>query len=292
MRVGFVIVSFNGGEDLANCVISLLKVSKKYNRKVIVVDNDSKDRSVEKIKKSNKVILILNNKNLGYAGAINKGIQKAVSLDCDYLVFLNQDTFFKNDFLTEIILGMESDRRVGVGSGLIVFTKNGKRLYDGGGKFNHFLGRGNHFHLSNKPSWKKMEVDYMAGCLMVLKREVVEKVGLFDEDYFLGYEDVDYCMKVKNKGYKRCVFSKSEIYHKGSTSLKLLSGDWIYYWTRNRLLFIKKNYCVTQLVVNMIGIISYSLYFSFMVFVKSPRRTRDLFGGYWDFLSLKAGERC
>ena len=83
-------------------------------------------------------------------------------------------------------------------------------------------------------------VDYITGCCMLIKREVVEKIGLMDEDYFLYFEDVDWCLKARRAGYKCVLASNSKIWHKVSQSTKEGSFSYIYYHTRNGLLMAKK----------------------------------------------------
>lgn len=268
-----IIVNYNGWQDTKECLKSLEELNYD-NFEIIVVDNASTDNSVKhlnshirSIGNHSQIRIITNAENLGFAGGNNVGIKYALkqkvapvksSKDdngASYILLLNNDTIVNRNFLKELIKVGEGDKKIGI-LGPKIFFYNSKRVWFNGGKINWLYTRG--IHISNKVrrvsdrSNKSRhgrddqtsgvnEVDYITGCCLFIKREVIEKIGLMDEDYFLYYEDVDWCLKTRKAGYKCVLVPKSIIWHKASSSAKEGSSSYIYYHTRNGLLLAKKN---------------------------------------------------
>jgi GT2 family glycosyltransferase len=186
-----------------------------------------------------KTIVIDNDKeNRGFAGGNNLGIKQALEKGADYVLLLNNDTVVEPNFLKELVEAGESDKKAGI-------------LGPIGGKINWLYTKGVHVTKNNK---------YISGACMLVKREVIEKIGLMDEEYFLYCEDVDWCLKARKAGYKCVVVLEAKIWHKVSSSAKAESFSYIYYHTRNGLLLAKKN------APFFIKILAYL--WSFWIFVK------------------------
>lgn len=248
-NVSIIILNWNGWRDTIECLESLEKINYQ-NYEIVVVDNSSKDDSVPQIKKYlseskfQNLKFKVQNSNLGFAGGSNKGIEYAVKNGADYILLLNNDTLVEPDFLNEMVKIGEGDKKIGLIGPKIYFypPENPPRAWFCGGKINWLKTRGSHIKhgLSEKPEIPKTS-DYLTGCCLLIKRKVIEKIGGLSEEYFLYYEDTDYCLRAQKFGWQ-CVYAPSAvIWHKISRSAKEFSPSYIYYHTRNGLMLARKN---------------------------------------------------
>lgn len=248
--VSIIIVNWNGKENLRGCFQSLAKIS--YSPyEIILVDNGSNDGSVEMVKKLTKlnkrIKLIGNKENLGFAKANNQGFKKAKG---KYILLLNSDTKVAPDFLTKLIGVMEKDEKISVVQPKIIFMDS-KRL-QAGGAFLTNTGFLYHYGYGKDPNNGKynhrMEIFSANGSCMLVKREVIEKVGLFDPDFFCYFEETDFCWRVWLAGYKIVYVPDSVIYHKGAQSAQRLPISFIQYHSfKNRLCTYLKNFSFKNL---------------------------------------------
>jgi len=290
MKIACIVLNYNGGEEVLTCLGSLAPFVKKYNFEILLVDNNSSDGSVRKIRKRFPTTeIICNKKNLGYAGGNNIGIKAALSNGSDLVVLLNQDVEVKKDFLEKILYKIKKDDKLGIAGSLITFYKGKTKYYDLGGAIDWFWARAVHCNLKKRPGWEKKEVDYVAGCCMLVKKEVFERVGLLDEDYFFGWEDVDFCLKAKKAGFETVIFNSGEVFHKGSTSIGYLSSGWVYYCLRSRLLFIKKHLGIKGLILRLGAPVISVLAWSLVFYLKRPERLKAIWASYSDFLKGMKG---
>ena len=268
-NVHIIVLNWNGRDDTLECLKSLQQINYD-NYKIIVVDNGSEDGSVFEIKKNFPEMKIIENKrNLGFAGGNNIGMKYAVENEADYVLLINNDTTVDKNFLSELVEMGESDKKIGAVGSKIYFHSEPNRIWFAGGKVNWLKNKGTHLGLDeidNGQYDKIREVDYLTGCCLLIKREVIEKIGVLAEDYFLYYEDTDFSARVKNAGYKIIYVPKSKIYHKISRSTKPGSPSYIYYHVRNGLVMAKRNgsflskiilylYCVFLFLKQIIKII-------------------------------------
>jgi hypothetical protein len=175
---------------------------------IVVVDNASSDDSVAKIKDKDLKIL-KNKKNLGFAAGANIGIKYVLRQGTEAILLLNPDTIVTKNFLRPLVKNPAD-----IVSPVIKFKRDGSRIYDFGGKINWWLGRTS--HIANFSE----DIDYISGCAMLIKRPVLEKIGFFDERFFLYFEDVDFCLRAKKAGLKISVEPKSVIFHQLSGTAK------------------------------------------------------------------------
>ena len=212
-RLDIIILNFNGGKDILSCLSSLqlIKVPRGWRVRLLVIDNGSTDGSVRKIQKlkikKQKLKIIKNHKNLGFAAGINVGIRRAINQDADVVLLLNQDTTVAKNFLKPLM-----ENQADITAPVIKFKRAGEWVYDLGGKVNLSLGRTHHLESDKIEDLGK--VDYVSGCAMLIKRPVFEKIGLLDKRFFLYFEDVDFCLRAKKAGFKIAVEPKSVVLHK------------------------------------------------------------------------------
>ncbi len=216
-KVFIIVLHYKNWKDTNECLRSLEKLDYD-NFETIVIDNDKE--------------------NLGFAGGNNVGIKQALEKKADYILLLNNDTIVELGFLKELVKVGESDKKIGI-LGSVIYDYQSKKIHFAGGKINWLYTKGVHETCNMKHGTK--EVDYITGCCLLIKREVIEKIGLMDEDYFLYFEDADWCLKARKAGYKCVLVPNSKIWHKPSSSAIEGSFSYIYYHTRNGLLMTKKN---------------------------------------------------
>jgi len=256
MKVFVVILNLNGKDFTLDCLTSLedLKKPKNCQVELIVVDNGSTDGSVAAIKKSfPKVAVLENKKNLGFAEGNNVGFRFGLKKGADYVLLLNNDTIVDKNFLVELLRQGE-DKRVGILGPKIYFapgyefhkerykeSQRGKVLWYAGGQmdWDNVLASHRGVDEVDRGQYDKVsETDFVSGCCMLVKRQVLEKVGLFDPRYFLYYEDNDLCQRAKRAGFKLLFVPAAHLWHlNAGTAGGSGSSLQEYYISRNRLLF-------------------------------------------------------
>lgn len=227
--VSIIIVSFNTKEFLESCLRSLKKHTTGIDYEVIVVDNNSTDGSVEKIKDTNQNSKIIQNKkNLGFAKANNQGIKKSQGR---YVLLLNQDTQFVENSLNKMGTWMDTHQEIGIVSCRLVNAD--KSTQATGGSFPTF-GRvflwasflddlpfvrsifGSYHPHAGRYFDKEHQQDWVTGAFMLIRRQVINKIGYLDEDFFMYGEDVEYCLRAKKAGLQVWYTPITQIIHLGS----------------------------------------------------------------------------
>jgi len=240
-------INWNGLEDTLESLDSLYKI--KYpNYNIIVVDNGSHNNEPELIKeKFPDLQLIKNKENKGFAIANNQGMRIALEHDAKYILLLNNDTTVKNDFLNILVEYAEHNKDVGIVSPKILYY-NSERIWSMGTKIRYIFGIPIHiFNGKNSTEINRIiEPDFASGCAMLIKKEVINKIGLLDQDYFSYTEDADFSYRARKAGYKIMVIPESIVWHKKSASAGIkgsnkLSPIQAYLRARNGIIFGKKN---------------------------------------------------
>ena len=240
-RISIITINYNGIQDTC-ALIETIPFNDKME--VIVVDNASKNDEATEIKnKYPHVKVIRSDKNLGFAGGNNLGIQASRG---NYIFLVNNDTIFKDFNIQVLIDKLESSPKIGVACPKIRFTWGKHPIQFTGytplSKItvrNKAIGFGEEDHGQyNSPH----SSPYAHGAAMMLKREVVDRVGLMPECYFLYYEEIDWSMMISHAGYEIWYEPACTIYHKESQATGQNSPLHTYYITRNRLLLVKRNW--------------------------------------------------
>ena len=240
-----VILNWNGRDDTIECIKSVNNISYP-NYEIILVDNGSKDNSIDSIKNIYKDIFIINNeKNLGFAEGNNVGIRFALNKDAKYIWLLNNDTIVHPDALAAMVDVGERIPECGILGSKIYYYDKPDLIWFAGATINWKRAVSYHTGIYQKdhPQYGVLkEVDRITGCSMVVKSELCEKIGLMDEKLFLYVEEVDWCVRAKNAGYKIFYVPDSKVYHKISSSTGEDFGIiYNYFHTRNFLYVIRKN---------------------------------------------------
>lgn len=236
-----IIVNFNGSKDTIECVKSIKNINYQ-NYKIVVVDNNSDKNNKELLDEiKDDAIFIFNKENSGFSKANNIGIKYSLEQNADFILLLNNDTVVTTEFLNEALKSFQIDNNIGIVSGKINYYDNNEKepWYDGA-KIDWFRFCGKKFK-GKAISSNEHYVSLISGCMMLIRKDVFYNVGLLPEEYFMFYEDIDFCAMVANKGYKLVYNSSSVIYHKVSRSSGGSESPFlIKYCTRNWRIFINK----------------------------------------------------
>lgn len=246
-KVSIILLNYNTSDDLIECIKSLDNINYP-NYEIIIVDNCSNENEIKKLnlylEKRKDCIFIQNNRNNGFAGGNNLGIKYALENKTDYILLLNSDTLVNKDFLTILVNTAEGDKEnIAIVTGKILYYPDKKKLWYAGGyiDWERFIGK--HYgegEVDNGQYDQTKSITFSSGCLMLINTSLNFKKYL-PEEYFMYYEDVDYCAGILQNGFKIIYNPNSVIYHKiGSSSGGEQSAFTIRWSNRGRYIFMNK----------------------------------------------------
>jgi GT2 family glycosyltransferase len=263
--VSAIIVNYNGGKFVLDCADSVLR-SAYPSVEVLIVDNSSTDGSLrgieEKFEKDERVRVIKNSRNSGYAAAINLGVKAA---NGDYLAILNNDTAPHADWLNRPVELMEEDRSVGAVQPVLFYYDRPRVINDAGHFIDEFAVVYSRNHLPDRDPSLNAEDEIFAatGAAMIVRKTTFEEIGGFDSDFFLLFEETDFCWRVWLSGQRVVLVPKSGVYHRARGSYRLAYKT-SYLFNRNRICSMLKNsetrYAVRNIPANFLIIIGTGLY--------------------------------
>ncbi len=262
--VSVITVNFNHNHITEELLNSIAKENTYPSLEIIVVDNGSKINPVTEWKeKYPNVAFIRSDINLGFAGGNNVGIKAAKG---DYLFFVNNDTEFTTGLVETLVKTLDDETKVGIVSPKIrYFDQKDMLQYAGYTDMNYYTCRNNcigQFENDNGQYDKVTgKTGFAHGAAMMIKREAVDKAGLMPENFFLYYEEMDWCDHIKRAGYEVWVNMQALIYHKESVSVGRKSALKEYFMNRNRILFIRRNANFSQRL----------FFYFFFILVVTPR---------------------
>ena len=256
MKLSVVIVNYNVKYFLEQALYSVKKACNGIDAEIIVVDNHSVDGSCEMVKHkfANQVILIENKENVGFSKANNQAIRIAKG---EFILLLNPDTVVEEACFSKTITFMEQTPNAGC---------VGVKMIDGSGKFLPESKRGlptptvafykifglaalfpkskrfGKYHLGFLDKNKTHQVDVLAGAFMMLRKTVLDKIGLLDEDYFMYGEDIDLSYRVTKAGFFNYYFPETTIIHYKGESTKKTSVNFVFTFYRAMIIFAQKHY--------------------------------------------------
>lgn len=243
-KVSVITVNFNQSFITEQLLSSIANTNTYPAIELIVVDNASKINSVTEWQmKYPDITFIRSEKNLGFAGGNNLGIQKATG---DYLFFVNNDTEFTPGLIQTLVDILEANPKVGMVSPKIRYFDQPNMLqYCGFTDMNYYTCSnyciGQFEDDRGQYDDKLGRTGYAHGAAMMLKREAMDKAGLMAENFFLYYEEMDWCDHIKKAGYEIWFVPQALIYHKESVSVGKASALKEYFMNRNRILFTRRN---------------------------------------------------
>ncbi len=229
-NVWVVIVSYNSGEHLRSLCASLQKQTISHN--VVIVDNASTDKSLDFLKKSNlHCTIITNEANRGFAVGANQGASFANGKDATHIIFINPDAVLTPDCMEHLVRSLD-DGAVGAVSPVIYKDFAKEELWFKGGEMDFWRHRVTH-------SEDEVRTRFLSGCILALRSDVFEKVGGFDEQFYLYYEDADLSLRLRKNGYKLMVEPDAEAFHAEQSEDASVAKT--YFLTLSGLLFFDKH---------------------------------------------------
>ena len=239
--VSIILLSYNSQKDLEECIPSLMNQT-YANYEIILIDNASKDKTVEFVKINYPDIKIIKNeRNIGYAEGNNIGVRYAKG---EYIVILNPDTITERDWLYQLIKPLKDYHA----STSKILMHGQRDTINTCGNHSHFTGidfcRGLYENIS---CFSKVEdVNSISGCSFAIRKDIFEKIGGFDPDFFLYLEDIDLSWRLRIAGYKIVFVPTSIIYHKFQLKVPPMKE---FYLEKNRYMMLIKNYNIQTLVL-------------------------------------------
>ena len=271
-KIAIIIINWKKYDLTLNCIDSVLKSSYK-NFKIILIDNEAQNSFPDEINKSEKIKIIKNENNEGFSKANNQGIKYSIKHGYDYVLLLNNDTLIKNDLIDSLIQQSSTLNQKIIQP--LILNYDGSKIWNAGGKINNFFGtfqtleKGKGFKYFKR---NRTYTDWFTGCCVLIKVEIFNHVGYFDERFFAYYEDVDYSIRLKKMGYSIALMTNSYLQHYESASSKSLNkiegnlSPYVHYLNiRNHILLLKKHSksfnLIGVLLYQLVKIFSYLLYF-------------------------------
>lgn len=246
-HVTIVILNWNREADTLECLESLARMNYP-SFSVIVVDNGSTDGSPEAIERWGRenlpLTLIRNAENRGFVRGSNQGIRHALSKSTDYVFLLNNDTVVEPDALSLLVATAERSGNIGMAGPKIYQYGKDNVLDSAGTRTIPWLAQGfliGHGEEDHGQYDNPGEIPYVTGTALLVKRVVLEDVGLMDEDYFCYFDDFDWGLKARKAGYRLLLEPKSVVRHKGSQTAGFNSPFYMHHMVRSRILFARKN---------------------------------------------------
>jgi GT2 family glycosyltransferase len=244
--LAIIVLNWRSPTETLACLGSLTQVNCP-GATVMVVDNGSDDDSVPRIRQHfPDVPVVETGANLGYAGGNNVGIHHALEKGAEFVCILNNDVTVEPDFLAPLLAALQSAPEVGVTTPLVAEHAGGGRVWALGSAVNWRTAEVTRQHAAEPMTvWSRrdpFEVEIVSGAVMLVKREVFERVGLMDEGFFLYFEEVDWSLIVRQAGYRILAVPTSVVWHEVSATLGISSPAIDYYMTRNHLAFITRHW--------------------------------------------------
>lgn len=261
--VSIVTINYNNTQVTLELLLSISECTYK-NVQVIVVDNGSFENPTEKVKAEfPKVEVIRSEKNLGFSAGNNLGFKKTKG---DLVFFVNNDTLLAENLIEELIKPFFEIKNLGIVSPKVIYYESPNLIqYAGSTEISALTGRNKVIgqgQTDNDELYQSGLTCFAHGAAMIIRKNLLKKIGGFPDVYFLYYEELDYSIRLRRAGYKIYYNNKAVIYHRVSYSVGEESPLKVFYMTRNRILFMRRNFPGIRYIV-------FVLFFTFFSIPKS-----------------------
>ncbi len=241
--VMIVILNTNRRDDTLEC-LHALAASSYANQQVIVLDNASTDGSVAAIRAAFPAVRIINlTQNSGYAGNNNVGIAAALTAGAAWVLILNEDTLLASDCIEHMVATGEAEATIGIVGPLVLHHDEPETIQSAGGRMNNAWQAWHHGQ--NQPSSTApvapQSVEWISGCAIMVRREVITQIGMFDERFFYYWEETEWCLRARRAGWRIILEPAAWLWHKGVQRDYRPKPSVSYYDTRNHLLLLRKH---------------------------------------------------
>jgi len=245
------IVNWNQPNLTIDCIKSLK--SQDYElAEIIVVDNGSSDQSIKLIKNEYEDIdIIQNNKNLGFAAGVNIGLKAAFKRGADFAFLINNDAYLSKDTISTLM--HHENKKISLYAPMIFYADQPNIIWSIGGKLNKLILEYSKDFRGKKDPGNLPEIiycDFVTGCCLLIPRDLIKNVGLLDQsNFFMYYEDADWCNRIRNSGLNIAVISNAKAWHKISMSSGGSNSQFERYWmARSSVLYFRKHASRWQLL--------------------------------------------
>jgi len=244
-KISVVIVSYNVRSLLVACIDSVRKALEGLDGEIIVVDNDSKDDTVDYLSEHcPDVRLIANHENVGFARANNQAIRLSAS---EYVLLLNPDTVVYPETIRNCVQFMDTHPEAG-GAGVRMLTREGDRAPESRRAIPtpwvamlKMLGFSRRYYMSDLPWDQPCQIEVVSGAYCLLRRKALDQIGLLDEDYFMYGEDIDLSYRLIHGGWQNWYLPYDIIHYKGESTQKT-SFRYVHVFYQAMLIFFRKHY--------------------------------------------------
>lgn len=242
-RVIAIILNTNRREDTLECLGSLQQ-STYPSLAIIVLDNHSTDGSAQAIHSNFPLAQLIElTENRGYAGNNNVGIAAALAQGADWVLVLNEDTILAPDCIKQLVHAGESDSHIGMVGPMVYHYDEPDVIQSAGGWTNRHWESG---HLAQDEKDRGQftaphSVDWLTGCGILVRRDVIEQVGMLDERFFIYYEEKEWCVRAQKAGWGLVHVPQAKLWHKGVSRDYRPKPSFFYYSTRNRFFMLAKH---------------------------------------------------
>ncbi len=242
-------LNWNGFLLTVPCIDSLKKSTIAFT-KIIILDQASTDSSGEKLQQlyenDNQVHIVHNEKNYGFAAGINIGIKKALDMGAEMVFIVNNDTIVDKDCIQHLYKVLLSDPLAGAAGPAIMYYSNPEKIWQAGGFFNK-LKMGTSVPAKGKMlseiSKSLSSVSFLTGCALLIPVKTFNKVGLFDQSYFLYSDDVDYGLRIKSAGMNMYFVPVAKVWHKiEDIAIDRTTPLVLYHLARSSVIMLRKNF--------------------------------------------------
>mgnify|MGYP000882410691 CR=1 FL=1 len=282
--VWVILVNYNGSEDTIECIHSL-KATQFEGMRILIVDNASEENDKDRLCSclNDRIECLFLSENVGFGVANNMAAKYALARGAEYLLILNNDTIVSPNLLHVLHKYADTDR-VLVPS-IFYFDRPSEYWY-AGGEVSRW--KGTSVHWTKKKTG--IQVGFATGCCIFLHRSIVERYGLFDENYFMYYEDTDFSIKLQQHGIPIYYISEAKIWHKVGRSSGKISGFQEYYIQRNRLYIMNKYRDYFYLRISLMYFFLTRLFMMFSHIIRG-QSIKYILKGILDFCNNKLGEQ-
>jgi GT2 family glycosyltransferase len=239
-RLAAVVLNYRTPDETLLTVQSLQR-SERRPDDMIVVDNGSEDGSEERIRGSGRdAHVVQSGANLGFSGGINVGIREALARGAERVLLVNSDVIVPPSAIRTLEEALAARPDAGVAGPVILSRAEPGLVASAGMTFAPTTGRMRHVAFgrpfASLDASGAAVVDAVSGCVMLVGREVFERVGLFAEEFFFSFEDLDFCLRARRAGFATICVASAAVYHAGGASIGVRSARRVYFGTRNQLL--------------------------------------------------------
>jgi GT2 family glycosyltransferase/glycosyltransferase involved in cell wall biosynthesis len=226
--------------DQTALTVRSLQTSMLRPGETLVVDNHSGDGSVDPLRRAlDDVCVIEAGANLGFSGGCNVGIRAAIEKGARFVLLVNSDAILAPDTIGHLLAAMERNPQLGIVAPVVLSREEPDHVSTAGISFSVRTGRMRHRaagrRLAAIGSNPVHVVDAVSGCVMLIRREVFDRIGLLDEAYFFSFEDVDFCLRARDAGFTTACVQDARAYHEGGRTIGRRSPRRVYFGTRNHL---------------------------------------------------------